>query len=189
MSNSGIDYSAKAIEILDAAEIRVRSGGFEAVSYRDLAADVGIKAASVHYHFPQKALLGKALVDRYTNRLLATLGTVNLMQATVESHIQRLCDTYTTAVEQEELICLGCMLGASSRDLPEPVAEAVRHFYTQLLNWTQAALGDRADAASLAIHIIGTLQGTMILAVTLKHPALMADAAERLRKLVAFDPN
>jgi TetR/AcrR family transcriptional regulator, transcriptional repressor for nem operon len=185
MTTDLTDYSAKAIEILDAAERRVRSGGFEAVSYRDLAADVGIKAASVHYHFPQKALLGKALLERYTDRLLAALGPVNLSQLTVADHIQRLCDCYARAVQDEGLICLGCILGASSQNLPAPVAMAVHHFYTQLLNWTQTALGDRADANTLAAHIIGTLQGSMVLAVALKRPELMADAAEQLRQLVA----
>jgi hypothetical protein len=46
-------------------------------------------------------------------------------------------------------------------------------------------LGDRADAATLAVHTIGTLQGTMILAVTLKRPELMDEAADRLKRLVA----
>jgi TetR/AcrR family transcriptional regulator, transcriptional repressor for nem operon len=185
MSNDLAAYSAKAIEILDAAEIRARSGGFEAVSYRDLAADVGITAASVHYHFPQKALLGKALVERYTDKLLDALGSVDLAQATVETHIQRLCNVYAAEVKNAGLICLGCVLGASSQDLPELVAVAVSQFFTRLLGWTEAALGDRQDAASLAVHMVGTLQGTMIVAITLKRPELMAEAAERLQKLVA----
>jgi TetR/AcrR family transcriptional regulator, transcriptional repressor for nem operon len=180
---SEITYSGKAAEILDAAELRVRNGGFEAVSYRDLAADVGIKAASVHYHFPQKALLGKALVDRYTNRLLAALGAVDLTQTSVAEHLQRLCACYVRAVQEEGLICLGCILGASSQDLPEPVSSAVQHFFTALLDWTTQALGNRADAASLAIQMIGTLQGTMILAVTLKRPDLMATAAMQIQQL------
>jgi TetR/AcrR family transcriptional regulator, transcriptional repressor for nem operon len=36
--------------------------------------DVGIRAASVHYHFPQKALLGTAVVDRYTGKIMAAIG-------------------------------------------------------------------------------------------------------------------
>jgi TetR/AcrR family transcriptional repressor of nem operon len=48
---------------------------------------VGIKAASVHYHFPQKALLGAAVGDRHADKLLAALGPVDLTQATVEVHV------------------------------------------------------------------------------------------------------
>jgi TetR/AcrR family transcriptional regulator, transcriptional repressor for nem operon len=185
MKDDSTNYPAKAIEILEAAEIRIRRGGFEAVSYRDLAADVGIKAASVHYHFPQKALLGAAVVDRYSDKLAAALGPVDLTQATVEEHLQRLCDCYAAAVQKDGMICLGCMLGAESQDLPAVVSEAARRFFKRLLDWVELALGDRADAATLAVHTIGTLQGTMILSVTLKRPELMYEVADWLKRLVA----
>jgi TetR/AcrR family transcriptional regulator, transcriptional repressor for nem operon len=192
MKDDSKDYSVKAIaplapraiEILEAAEIRIRRGGFEAVSYRDLATDVGIKAASVHYHFPQKALLGAAVVDRYSDKLSAALGSVDLTKATVEEHLQRLCDCYVGAVKNDGMICLGCMLGAESKVLPDAVAVAARRFFTRLLDWIRSALGDHADAATLAVHIIGALQGTMILAVTLQRPELMDEAAAQLKRLV-----
>jgi TetR/AcrR family transcriptional regulator, transcriptional repressor for nem operon len=185
MKDDSADYSDKAIEILEAAEIRIRRGGFEAVSYRDLAADVGIKAASVHYHFPQKALLGAAVIYRYGDKLLAALGAVDLTQATVAEHLQRLCNCYRSAVQNDGMICLGCMLGAESKDLPEAVSDAARRFFKRLLDWVESVLGDRADAATLAVLAIGTLQGTMILAVTLKRPELMNEVANQLKRLVA----
>jgi TetR/AcrR family transcriptional regulator, transcriptional repressor for nem operon len=184
MKDDAKNYPAKAIEILEAAEIRIRRGGFEAVSYRDLAADVGIKAASVHYHFPQKALLGAAVVDRYSDKLAVALGAVDLAQASVEEHLQRLCDCYVGAVRNDGMICLGCMLGAESKDLPEAVSAAARRFFNRLLEWIELALGDCTDAATLAIHMVGTLQGTMILAVTLKRPELIDEVADRLKQLV-----
>jgi TetR/AcrR family transcriptional regulator, transcriptional repressor for nem operon len=189
MSNYPPDYSGKAIEILEAAEIRIRRGGFEAVSYRDLAADVGIKAASVHYHFPQKALLGAAVVDRYSDKLAAVLGPVDLTHATVVEHLQRLCNCYAAAVRNDGMICLGCMLGAESKDLPEAVSEAARRFFTRLLTWIELVLGDRSDASALAVRIIGTLQGTMILAVALNRPELVMDGDKWVRQLVAREVN
>jgi TetR/AcrR family transcriptional regulator, transcriptional repressor for nem operon len=185
MSDISAGYSAKAIEILEAAEIRIRRGGFEAVSYRDLAADVGIKAASVHYHFPQKALLGAAVIDRYSDKLFAALGPVDLTQATVEEHLQRLCDCHIKVVQQDGMICLGCILGAESKELPEAVSTAARRFFTRLLDWTESALGDRINAATLAVQVIGSLQGTMILAVTLQRPELMNEVAQRIKQWVA----
>ncbi|MBE9030613.1 TetR/AcrR family transcriptional regulator [filamentous cyanobacterium LEGE 11480] len=178
------EYSATAIEILDAAERRMRSGGFDAVSYRYLADDVGMKAASVHYHFPQKALLGKAVVDRYAEKFLNTLGRIDHRQNSVEQHLQRLCDGYESAVRNTGLICLCCILGAESQDLPKIVSEAIANFFNQLIYWTQKALGDHPKATTLAPHLIGTLQGTMILAVTLKRPELMGEAANQLISLV-----
>jgi TetR/AcrR family transcriptional regulator, transcriptional repressor for nem operon len=77
------------------------------------------------------------------------------------------------------------MLGAESKDLPEAVSDAARRFFKRLLDWVESVLGDRTDAATLAILAIGTLQGTMILAVTLQRPELMDEVADRLKRLVA----
>ncbi len=173
-------YSEKAIEILEAAELRIRRGGFDAVSYRDLATDVGIRAASVHYHFPQKALLGAAVVDRYTDKVLAAIGPVDLAQATVAEHLRRFCGQYESAVRDEGLICLCCVLGSESRDLPDLVVAAVRRFFTRLLDWVELVLVDRPDAKIVAANMLGSLQGTMILAVTLQRPELMAEVRDRI---------
>ena len=52
-------------EIIDSSEKRVRHAGYSNMCFRDVAKDVGIKSASVHYHFPTKSDLGTALVERY----------------------------------------------------------------------------------------------------------------------------
>jgi TetR/AcrR family transcriptional regulator, transcriptional repressor for nem operon len=174
------EYSEKAIEILEAAELRMRRGGFDAVSYRDLATDVGIRAASVHYHFPQKALLGTAVVDRYTDKVLAAIGPVDLQQATIAEHLGRLCGQYEAAVRDEGLMCLCCVLGSESRDLPDLMVDAVRRFFTRLLDWVELVVADRPDAKILAVNTLGSLQGTMILAVTLQRPELMAQVRDRI---------
>jgi AcrR family transcriptional regulator len=68
------DRSNKAEEILDVAERMARTGGYNGFSFREIAKAVGIKAASVHYHFPTKDELGAAVARRYTERFLATPG-------------------------------------------------------------------------------------------------------------------
>lgn len=39
--------------------------GYGGINFRDLAATVGIKAASINYYFASKALLGEAVARRY----------------------------------------------------------------------------------------------------------------------------
>ena len=46
----------------------MRAVGYNAVSFRDLADDLKVKNASIHYHFRKKADLGVELVERYTER-------------------------------------------------------------------------------------------------------------------------
>src|SRR3984893_12936943 len=54
-----------AAAIMDAAERRMRKGGFAGFSFREIAADVGIKSSSVHYHFPTKEDLAAAVIRRW----------------------------------------------------------------------------------------------------------------------------
>lgn len=183
-------YSEKATKILDAAEIRMRRGGFDAVSYRDLATDVGIKGSSVHYHFPKKSILGKAVVERYAERMLNVLGAPDDPLENVESRIHRLCLVYRDALLQDGALCLCCVLGSETLDLPSPVSEAVTQFFTRLSHWTTTALGKDLQphsAAAIARHIIGTLQGTMILVLAMKQPDLFGETEASLLKLIATE--
>lgn len=179
-------YAEKAIKILDAAEIRMRRGGFDAVSYRDLAADVGIKGSSVHYHFPKKADLGRAVVDRYTDRMLEALGAPDDPQEDVNSRICRLCNAYRDALLKDGAPCLCCVLGSETLDLPSPVAEAVNRFFTRMSHWTTIALGKKVEthSSAMARHIIGALQGTMILVLAMKQPELFVETETSLLKLI-----
>lgn len=43
----------------------MQAGGFGGFSFREIAADVGIKSSSVHYHFPTKEDLAAAIVRRW----------------------------------------------------------------------------------------------------------------------------
>lgn len=180
-------YSEKALEILDAAEIRMRRGGFDAVSYRDLAADVGIKGSSVHYHFPKKSNLGKVVVERYTERILTALGAPDDPQEDVQDRIHRLCLIYRDALIEDGVPCLCCALGSETLDLPSPVAEAVNHFVTFLMDWTTIALGQNNSSAAMARHIIGALQGTTLLVLVMKQPDLFQETETVLLKLIATE--
>lgn len=175
-------YAAKAVEILDVAERHMRRGGFDAVSFRDLAAEVGIKSASVHYHFPQKADLGAAVVRRYTDHVLSALGLPDDPAESVEQRMERLCEVYRSAVNDDRLNCLCCVLGAESVDLPSPVVDAVSAFFASILTWTEIALEIKADAKArngpMAAPIIAGLQGAMIMALATKQPTLFSETAD-----------
>src|SRR5688572_3574611 len=66
-----------AERILDSAERLVQSRGFNGFSYADVAAELGITRASLHYHFPGKAELGQALIGRYAARFAHALEEID----------------------------------------------------------------------------------------------------------------
>src|SRR5947209_18085054 len=71
--------------ILAAAKRTAQAHGYGGLNFRDLAAEVGIKAASIHYHFPTKADLGAAVAQRYW------LDTKAELEAMAEAEEPRAC--------------------------------------------------------------------------------------------------
>src|SRR4029453_18493814 len=62
--------------ILDVAERLVQLRGFNGFSYADVAEELGISKASLHYHFAGKAELGEALISRYASRFTGSLDEI-----------------------------------------------------------------------------------------------------------------
>ena len=174
--------NATAEQILDAAEKRVRTGGYNAMSFRDLADDVAVKSASVHYHFPAKADLGVALVKRYAERLFEELAS-RTRSATPRQKMLAFVAVHRDALDRGGAICLCGMLGAESGGLPEVVARAVRSFFETNIAWVRATLeeGSLSDAPQDdAILLVGGLQGALILAASLNDIGVYDAAARRL---------
>ena len=65
-----------ATRILDVAERLAQMRGFNGFSYADIAAEVEITKAALHYHFATKADLGEALIGRYAARFGEALASI-----------------------------------------------------------------------------------------------------------------
>lgn len=152
--------------ILDAAEGRMRAGGYSDVSFRDLAADVSIKSASVHYHFPTKEVLGIALVRRYGERVRADLEANAGPEHSVGVRVTRLVTIFQQAAADKSAMCLCGLLGAESEILPAAVRKEVASFFAWLLDWLTEALGDGDSARTQAVAIVTSLEGALIIAKT-----------------------
>lgn len=159
--------------ILDAAERRARSGGYHGFSFRDLAEDVGVKSSSVHYHFPTKSDLARALAQRYTEQAREFLGDPKSLGPA--GAIERLTLMFRNALLVEDKMCL-CGLFAAERDvLPEDVEQAVSAFFEMALAYLKDALSD-GWAGDPPIAILARLEGALIIARSLRNPDLFEQA-------------
>jgi hypothetical protein len=61
-TDSGARPAATTTRILDVAERLVQTRGHNGFSYADVASELGITRAALHYHYPGKAELGEALI-------------------------------------------------------------------------------------------------------------------------------
>ncbi|MEP1142406.1 MAG: TetR/AcrR family transcriptional regulator [Henriciella sp.] len=169
---------------MKAAEKRVRAAGFTEMSFRDVANDVGIKSASVHYHFPTKADLGEALVEGYASRFEQRLNEIdktNLLGA-----LSDFIGLYDEALVLNEAICLCAVLGAEAIGLPDTVTDRTRRFFAMNLDWLGdlfAAYGIK-DEVALASVIVTALEGAMIVASTSQDRHIFDQVSRKLSELV-----
>lgn len=162
-------------DILDAAERMARKGGYWGFSFREVAAEIGIKSSSVHHHFPTKAVLAAALAGRYADRFLAELGPAEEPGAQL-----RLIAAYRGAVGAEDGMCLCGIFGAEIEALPRPVAEAVRDFFARLVGWSAASLGETGPDKTGGETLVAGLEGALIAARGLGDPEVFDRVATRL---------
>ena len=163
--------------ILDHAERRMRLDGYNAVSFRQLAQDTGIKSASVHYHFPTKEDLGVAVVERYRRKFRDSLGDPADLDGAV-ARVGRFTDAFRRAKSEDGLICLCGMLGAESSGLPDAVKHAVSGFFEDCLTWLEQAL-ETEDGPTMAAFILSALEGAMIIWNTTGDDALFDRACDQ----------
>lgn len=153
--------SSTATRILDAAERRVRTAGYGRLSFRDVAADVGIKSASVHHHFPTKEALVTTLAARYTERFFDSVSEAGTARLTAYR------TAFRRSLEADGQMCLCGMLGAESAGLPGSVVGEARRFFSRAVAHLAGSLDAAGgDPRGRAMAIIAQLEGALILART-----------------------
>jgi TetR/AcrR family transcriptional repressor of nem operon len=164
-----------AERILDSAEERLCRYGYNGVSFRDIAADVGVKSASVHYFFPTKAALVAAVARRYADRCLAELGDA-AARAPAEA-IAVLGEMFRRTVVEKKRMCLFGMMAAEVGALPPEVGAEARRFFAETLSWLRVAIGDDRGAAET---ILAAFEGGVLLARAMDDPTVLETIAERV---------
>ncbi|MBU2979340.1 TetR/AcrR family transcriptional regulator [Alteromonas sp. C1M14] len=159
----------KKEQLLKVAENKVRQGGYSNFSFREIANEVGIKSASVHYHFPTKADLGAALAHQYTDVFLAALGNVDDIKARGENPIDVYTAIFRGSLINEDKMCLCGLLGAQNESLPDKVQVEVKRFFAKNLAWLAAAhaANGEANPEQAAITTVSLLEGAMMISKAL----------------------
>jgi TetR/AcrR family transcriptional regulator, transcriptional repressor for nem operon len=127
-------------EILAAAKLAAQAHGYEGLNYRDLAEQVGIKAASIYYYFPSKAELATAVAKRYWEDDAAYLESLLQNSVTPLDALRRYPETFRWALENDNRICLCSFMSAQFDDLPDVVKPEVQAFADVNVAWLRKTL-------------------------------------------------
>jgi TetR/AcrR family transcriptional repressor of nem operon len=185
-----------AQRILDVAERLVQKRGFNGFSYADIAAELGITTASLHYHFATKAQLGEALIDRYTQRFNEALAAIEARPDPAPAKLAAYADLYA-GVLQAERLCLCGMLAADYDTLPDGMRTSVVEFFDENEVWLARVLEKgledgtlryQGSAVEAARVIVCALEGAMLVARPYGDSARFQSAAARLVEGLSAEP-
>jgi TetR/AcrR family transcriptional repressor of nem operon len=156
--------------VMAAAKATVQARGYNALSFRELAKEVGIKSASVHYHFPTKGDLGAALARRYTEDGAAYLEDLLASSGDPAWCMDRYAEIFRSALANDNRMCLCGIMSAELDDLPSEVRTEVDKFSEMNIGWIMRILAlakPDADTQALKDHataIFAAIEGAQLIA-------------------------
>ncbi|HKE17667.1 MAG TPA: TetR family transcriptional regulator [Kofleriaceae bacterium] len=190
--------SGTASRILDVAEQLVQVHGFNGFSYADVSAELGIRKASVHHHFPTKLDLAAHLIERYQRRFAGALARIENASPDAQAALASYAALYGEAVRRDRL-CLCGMLAAEITALPRALRTRLRGFFDENEAWLartlergrkSGALSFTGSPAAQARLLLSALEGAMLVARAYRDAArfeattamLLAGMAARQRR-------
>jgi len=183
--------TGKAMDILHAARMLMMDRGFNGFSFRDVAADVGIKSASIHYHYATKADLAEAAAQTYRETFKEVVEQIDA--ASASDLLRAYGALFVATLREQGRLCLGGMLAADVASLPDSVRVEVARFFEVQCDWVEnvvregQAAGDLRtdlDAAKFAKMFVSSLEGAMMISRGVEQPQDLEDALEILIQLV-----
>ena len=163
--------SHTSTQILDVAQELVQTRGFNAFSYADISEVVGIRKASIHYHFATKAQLGQALAKRYREDFAKALEQIRDAVSDGYKRLEELIKIYEGDLDKDRL-CLCGMLSTDILTLPAEIRDEVKAFINATEDWIQEAIQEGCASGSLSCQspeafakaLLAALIGTQLIA-------------------------
>jgi TetR/AcrR family transcriptional repressor of nem operon len=194
MTNLEVQDPGTATRILDVAERLVQVRGFNGFSYADVAAELKITRAALHYHFASKAELGEALIERYSARFGEALVAVEVRTEDAPLRLRAYANLYLEVLRDRRM-CLCGMMAADYETLPATMQAAVFRYIRDNQLWLSRTLSQGRELGTLefdgapgeaASMIFGALEGAMLIARPFGDTPGFESSAARL--LASFSP-
>jgi len=164
-------------KILDLAECLTQTNGFNGFSYLDLAEKIGIKAASIHYHFKCKDDLAVALVERLHATHALGFQDMSAKLKSPKKRLEAVVDVFQNYVQKGKF-CLCGMMAAEFRSVSPRVRKLLDIYFSEFETWLteQFTLMGHKDAKTQALRFLSALEGSLLLARLRDDPKIVRAA-------------
>ena len=183
-----------AEHILDTAQDLIQRRGYNAISFNQIAEQVGIKKPSIIHHFPNKEALGKAVVERYRKMFAAGMDAISIApDKSAMDAFNFYCKPYKDFGLEEDKICLCGSLAGEFMALPEDVQKEVNCFFESHINWLEDLVTRGRESGEFTFQgpvnrmaqlILDSLQGALIVKRATKSKEHLDSTITILKKLI-----
>lgn len=126
--------------VLASAKRTAMAHGYNGLNFREIAADIGIKAPSIYHHFPTKADLGAAVARRYWEDTVGQLEAISEGSSDALDALRRYPEIFRESLSRDNRICLSSFMAAEYDDLPDAVKTEVQGFADVNVAWLSKLL-------------------------------------------------
>jgi TetR/AcrR family transcriptional regulator, transcriptional repressor for nem operon len=146
--------------IIDKADEFIRNKGYNAFSFKDISNDIGIKTASIHYHFPTKSDLGVATIKEHVVRYeslkekVANESPLTKLEAFLAIHTQ---------IKQENKVCIVGSLSTDLNTLDETIKTELQLFAKLVIEWITEILTEGKELKIFDFDITPRTKALMII--------------------------
>lgn len=155
-------------QIIDKAFQLMLQRGLNGFSYRDIAEPMGIKNAAIHYHFPNKMDLIKALIEENHQVLRKSTSEFMAYGGPARPQLEGLFEFTLNQCNCGRPICMVGALAVDYDELSDEIKDANKRFMKDSVDWLtrvletgleQGEFSFRGDPRIKAISILATIQG------------------------------
>jgi len=185
------EYTGTALRIILVARELIQCQGYNAVSFNDIAQQVGIKKPSIVHHFASKSELGVAVVRHYRDYFSAMLDEkIADPNVTAIDLFDFYCVPYIDFGDSNNKICLCGALAGEFMALPETIQAEVDEFFKQHIEWLQKLLKQgeiegvfaySQDTETVAKNILSALQGALMVKRATNDAQYLADTIQYIK--------
>lgn len=158
--------SSKKEELLSLACDALQKGGVSSFSFRDLAAEAGIKSSSVHYHFKNKNDLFREIIVNFRESVSGILQELADSATSLEELLYGTISFFEQVLDDDKF-CVCGMLAAEMRHLDEEAVSELKETFQQLEKWLSQNIQsydiEMDKAVAIAKVMISSLEGSLLI--------------------------
>jgi TetR/AcrR family transcriptional repressor of nem operon len=179
----------KRTELVRAATRLLHEQGFQRTTLADVAERASVPLGNVYYYFKTKEALAEAVIASHEAALRECFASWTAAHRDPKLRLRRLVRAPLDSADG--VIQFGCPHGSLCQELEKlgadaPLAKAGARLLSVYIEWASEqfrALGcGRRESQALAADLVAAVQGTMLLAHTLRSPELLTHQLRRVER-------